>query len=187
MDLVAEGRLSPGQAAEEAHALRNQIMEASRIRSSDLGKAVAEQMKATGRSLAELREAYARKLFNQAFEELTPARQNKVYLELVESAGRSRPSANIKAARFTRLGKGLLVLTMALAVYNVASAEDKMEAAGREGAGLAGGVLGGAAGGAVAGLACGPGAPVCVGVGAFVGGVLGALGMDLTYDWVWGN
>jgi len=44
--------------------------------------------------------------------------------------------------------------------------------------------LAGAAGGAAAGLICGPGAPACVTVGAFVGGTLGALGMDLTFDWI---
>ena len=41
-----------------------------------------------------------------------------------------------------------------------------------------GGIAGGVAGGAVAGLACGPGAPVCVTVGAFVGGALAAFGID---------
>lgn len=40
-------------------------------------------------------------------------------------------------------------------------------------------------GGAAAGLACGPGAPVCVGVGALVGGIAFAVGVDLTFDWLW--
>lgn len=39
----------------------------------------------------------------------------------------------------------------------------------------------GIAGGALAGLACGPGAPVCVAIGAFVGGALAAFGTD--YFW----
>lgn len=67
---------------------------------------------------------------------------------------------------------------MALFVYQVASAQDKAGTAKRElvstGAGVGGGILGGA----VAGLACGPGAPVCVAVGAFVGGALAAFGVD---------
>ena len=33
-------------------------------------------------------------------------------------------------------------------------------------------------GAGVAGLACGPGAPVCVTLGAFVGGALAAIGID---------
>ncbi len=38
------------------------------------------------------------------------------------------------------------------------------------------GIGGSIAAGALAGLACGPGAPVCVTIGAFVGGALAALG-----------
>lgn len=37
----------------------------------------------------------------------------------------------------------------------------------------------GIGGGAIAGLACGPGAPVCITIGAFVGGAVAALGVDL--------
>jgi hypothetical protein len=42
-------------------------------------------------------------------------------------------------------------------------------------AAMGAGIGGGMGGGALAGLLCGPGAPVCVAVGAFVGG-LGAAG-----------
>ena len=48
---------------------------------------------------------------------------------------------------------------------------------------LGGGFAGGAAGGAIAGLACGPGAPICVTLGVFVGGALGALGADVSFGW----
>ncbi|MDR2852309.1 MAG: hypothetical protein LBV61_04540 [Burkholderiaceae bacterium] len=65
-----------------------------------------------------------------------------------------------------------------MSVYEVMAADDKIKTAGREitvtGAGMGGGI----AGGALAGLACGPGAPVCVTVGAFVGGALAAFGVS---------
>ena len=48
---------------------------------------------------------------------------------------------------------------------------------------LGGGFAGGAAGGAIARLACGPRAPICVTVGVFVGGALGALGADVSLGW----
>ena len=70
-------------------------------------------------------------------------------------------------------------------MYNILSAEDKVAASVREGATLGGGVLAGAGGGAAAGWICGPGAPVCVGIGVFVGGALGALGVDLALDVAW--
>ena len=78
----------------------------------------------------------------------------------------------------SRAGRGLLVVSIALSVYSVASAEDKAGAARRELAATGAGIGGGIAGGALAGLACGPGAPVCVTVGAFVGGALAAFGVD---------
>lgn len=77
-----------------------------------------------------------------------------------------------------------MVVTVAFAVYNVATAEDTGQAIAREGVGLGAGLVGSMAGGAAAGLACGPGAPVCVAVGVFVGGALFALGADLTFDWI---
>ena len=76
----------------------------------------------------------------------------------------------------------MIIFSLAVSVYNVATAEDKAKAAVNEGVVIGGGFAGGAAGGAVAGLACGPGAPVCVTIGVFVGGALGAFGADLAFD-----
>lgn len=73
------------------------------------------------------------------------------------------------------------MLSLGVSVYNIAVADDPGAQAVEEGAVLGGGVLGGMAGGAAAGLVCGPGAPVCVGIGAFVGGALGAFGLSLFF------
>lgn len=81
----------------------------------------------------------------------------------------------------SRAGRSLIVLSLAISVYTVATAEDKVDAAAQEASVAGAGVAGGIAGGALAGLACGPGAPVCVSVGAFVGGALAAFGVD--YFW----
>lgn len=35
------------------------------------------------------------------------------------------------------------------------------------------------------GFSCGPGAPVCVGIGIFVGGVMFAVGSEIAYDNFW--
>ena len=64
----------------------------------------------------------------------------------------------------------------------MATAEDKTREVAHEAAVLGGGFVGSAAAGAVAGLACGPGAPVCVTLGVFIGGVLGALGTDWMFQ-----
>ena len=83
--------------------------------------------------------------------------------------------------RLSYAGRGLIILSIALSIYTIATADNKASAAGKEliitGAAIGGGI----GAGAIAGLACGPGAPVCVGVGAFVGGALTAFGVSFAW------
>lgn len=173
------GRVSWKQAAEQAQEARNAIMEVIRARSTPVGRALAEQMKREGRTLNELIARTVQKLHgpNARFDALTAAQRDAVYAEIVASAGRSNPRVSVAMRRLSHAGRGLLFISLALSVYTVATAENKGEAALREGAITGAGIAGGAAGGALAGLACGPGAPVCVTVGAFVGGALAAFGV----------
>jgi len=180
---VNSGRLAADEAAKQVQGIRNQILEAQRLRTSDVGKAVAINLKKTGLTLSELTEKYAQSKFGTSFTNLSAVHQNRVYLEIIDSAGRPRSSMNMAASRYSKLGRGLLVVTIGIAVYNIAVAEDKVKATAREGVVIGGGFAGGAAGGALAGLACGPGAPACVTIGVFVGGALGALGADFTFGW----
>jgi hypothetical protein len=182
---VQAGRLTAGEAAEEANKLRNAIMDAARLKSSDIGRADAQAAKATGKTLTELQEYYAQKLFKRGFDALPPAERNRVWLEIVEASGRQRPSFNLKAARLARVGRAFVVLSVGIAVYNVATAEEPGRQAAKEGVTAGAGILGGIGGGVLAGLACGPGAPVCVAVGVFVGGALAAIGADVAFDWSW--
>ena len=180
---VEAGRLTWAQAAKQAQETRNAIMELMRGRSTPVGRAMAEQLKREGRTLNELIARKTQSLFgNDAmFTRLSPQQQNAVYAEIVRSAGRSNPRVTGVMSKLSRAGRGLIVLSLALSVYNVATAEDKVDATKREVAVTGAGIAGGIAGGALAGLACGPGAPVCVTVGAFVGGALAAFGID--YFW----
>ena len=73
------------------------------------------------------------------------------------------------------------LLSVALSVYTIATSEDRVSAARREAAVTGAGVAGGIAGGALAGLACGPAAPICVTVGAFVGGAVAAFGASANW------
>ena len=180
---VSSGVLTAEEAAKQVQGMRNKILEAQRLRTSDVGKAIAVKLKKTGLTLSELTDKYAKSMFGKSFSNLSVANQNSVYLEIIESSGRPRPSMNAAASKYSKLGRGLLVVTIGVAVYNIAVAEDKVTATAREGLVIGGGFAGGAAGGAVAGLTCGPGAPVCVTIGVFVGGALGALGADFTFGW----
>ncbi len=81
----------------------------------------------------------------------------------------------------TRLAYGREIKAMAAKLEAQALAGkitwvDKLSASRREVVSTGAGVAGSVAAGALAGLACGPGAPVCVTIGAFVGGALAAYG-----------
>ncbi len=181
---VHAGRLSPSDAARQANEVRNEIMEAARLKSSDIGRAKAEALKKVGKSLEELQEHYAKTKFNRPFGQLAQQQKNAVYLEIVAASGRPNLKVSAGATRLTRVGKGLVVVSLGISVYNIATAENTGQAVAKEGVTLGAGFAGAALGGAVAGLACGPGAPVCSTVGVFVGGALFALGSDVTFDWL---
>lgn len=177
------GHISWRQAAEEAVGARNHILESIRSKNTPVGKAIAESLKSKGLTLNELIARKTIQLFgpDADFNRLTPKQKNEVFAAIVESAGKSRPKLTARMRTVSRAGKGLLVLSVAISVYVVATAENKGEALAQETAATAAGIGGGIAGGAIAGLACGPGAPVCVTVGAFVGGALAAIGVDLFF------
>lgn len=181
-NMARSGQISWSQAAREASEIRNVVMEVIRGRSTPVGRAVAESLKSQGKTLNEMIAKKTLELFpNSDFNKLTVAQQNRVYSEIVKSAGKSNPRITARMRAFSRVGRGLIFVSVAISVYNIAMAEDKVAATGREAAVIGAGIGGGVAGGALAGLACGPGAPVCVTVGAFVGGALAAIGVDYAF------
>ena len=181
-DAVAN-RITWASAAQQAQETRNVVMEVIRSRSTPVGRAMAQRIKSEGLSLNLLIARQTRKMFGESanFSRLTSSKQNAVYAEIVSSAGRSNPNITRAMSRISYAGRGLLFLSMGLSVYSVATSTNKPLAIRRELAANGAGIAGGIAGGALAGLACGPGAPVCVTVGAFVGGAMAAFGTS--YIW----
>lgn len=175
------GQISWAQAAEQAHEARNAVMEIIRNRSTPVGRALAERLKREGRTLNEIIARKVRQLYGSeaSFSRLSPGQRNAVYAEVVTSAGKSDPRVTLMMRRLSVAGRGLLVLSLAVSVYQVAVADDRLAAAKREAVVTGASIGGGIAGGALAGLACGPGAPVCVTIGAFAGGVLAAIGVSV--------
>ncbi len=172
------GGMTARQAAEAANQMRNEIMEMARARSTDLGRSKAQALKSKGIAFEKLLEKYAQQKFGRPFNSLGKQQQNTVLLEVVESAGRANPKVSARVGRVGAAGRALWVLTIAVAVYNIATASNKADAAAREGVTIAGGFAGGAAGGALAGIWFGP---VGVAVGVAIGGVVGSLVADELY------
>jgi hypothetical protein len=179
------GRLSPRDAARYANQIRNEVMESTRLDTTDVGLAKAQKLKPIGETLGSLEDRYSRKLFNREFSTLSQGEKNRVWLEIVDSSGRPRPQVNASNMRAARAGRALVFISIAIAVYNVATADDTGRQIVKEGVTAGAGVMGGMAGGALAGLACGPASPVCVTIGVFVGGVMAAVGADAGFDWMW--
>ncbi|WP_222888601.1 hypothetical protein [Enterobacter sp. C2] len=178
------GVISWEKAAQEAQITRNLIMDMVRARSTPLGKAMAERLKSEGKTLNELVAKKAKSLFGpQAnFNSLSEVQKNQIYASIVESAGKSNPQVNMKMIQLSRIGRGLVVLSIAISIYEIYTADDKVSETGRQIAITGAGIAGAAASSAMAGLICGPGAPVCVLIGGFVGGALAAWEMGRLWD-----
>ncbi|EKS6745035.1 hypothetical protein ACEV60_12310 [Enterobacter ludwigii] len=77
--------------------------------------------------------------------------------------------------QLSRLGKGLVVPSIAISVYEIYTAENKVSESGRK-------IAINAAGGAMVGLMCGPDASVCVLIGGFVSGALAVWEMGSVWN-----
>lgn len=177
------GRISWNEAAKQAQETRNAIMEIFRRRSTPVGRAMAQSIKIKGYSLNELVARHTMLNFGEKaiFDSLSSSSKDVVYASITRSAGNSRASVTALLSRLSYAGRGLIVISLAISAYTIATSTDKVYATGKELASVSAGIAGGAAGGALAGLACGPGAPLCVTIGAFVGGTLAAFGISFVW------
>lgn len=185
LDQVENGKITAAQGADRASKMRNVLMDAMRGKTSEIARAYAFNQKTQGKSLLYLEQKYALQFYTKPFDKLNASQQNKVWKEVVFSSGRPKTKVNNLAKTMGQVGRSFIAVTIAVSVYNIATAEDQLLATAKEGAVIGGGLLGSVAGGAAAGLACGPGAPVCVGIGIFVGGVMFAVGAEITFDSFW--
>ncbi|WP_143074192.1 hypothetical protein [Roseateles sp. YR242] len=182
---VLAGKVTAADGAAFAVQARNVIMEEVRAITSAIGKAGAESIKGQGLTLEKALDKSVDKLFpGKSFAELSTVQKQRVFVEIVEASGRSSPKVTGQIPRWRTMGRGLLVVTVAISIYNIWEAKNKLRQGIKEGATLAGGALGGAAATASAGLICGPGAPVCVTALFIVGGVVGAISAGAATDLV---
>lgn len=123
---VAAGRLTWAQAAEQAQTTRNVIMQFTRSRSTPIARAFAERTKTEGRGLNALVADKTSKLFGKdaVFTKLMPSKQNRVFAEIVASAGRSHPTITRNVRRLSHLGRGIILLSLALSTYNILTARN---------------------------------------------------------------
>jgi hypothetical protein len=181
-DAVSE-KITWIEAAKQAQETRNLIMKICRNHSTSVGRAMAQRLKVRGYSLNELvaRHTILRYGESAIFASLSESKKNAVYASIVSSAGKSNTNVSIVMSRLSYAGRGLLIISVGISAYNIATSTNKLSTTGKEVASTSASIGGGIVGGALAGLACGPGAPVCVTVGAFVGGALAAFSVNLIW------
>ena len=111
--MASTGKITWAQAASQANETRNIIMEVVRTRSTPVGLAIAQKIKQQGRTLNELIAKKGQFLFGKgvSFNNLTVEQQNKVYSEIVKSAGKSDPKVTAAMKKISHAGRGLLFLS----------------------------------------------------------------------------
>jgi hypothetical protein len=151
---------------------------------------------AAGKSVAQLEEQFAIQKFGDAlksrpaapggrlFDRLTKGEQGQVRIEIIESTMPNSTRGLKPLGKWGKIGRCLLVVSIAISIYKVLSAEDKLKQGAREAIGFAGGAAGGAALGAVASEFAPPAAPFLVPLATIIGGILGAMGADFVFEWV---
>lgn len=175
---VDNGKITVKQGAEFCQQIRNKIMDETRTVTSAQGRAYAEALKQEGATLNKLLDYYAQKLFKRPFSVLSDAEKNKVYYTVIESAGRDRANITAATRRLRVIGKVGLLITAALGVHAVATADNKPKEAIRQGAIVGGGMAGGWLAGLMVSTICGPGAVICAVAVVLIGAVGGGLAAE---------
>ena len=78
-------------------------------------------------------------LKGRAFQTLSDAEQRQVYLQIIESAGKSDAVTTAKIPRLRNAGRVLWLATLLIAAYNIGTSENPWWQTGREAANVAGG------------------------------------------------
>lgn len=182
LDDVKAGKITAQEGVQFSHEMRNKIMMEHRKFTSAQGLAIVQKKKADGRTLQSLFDRYSERLFKKPYNSLTAAEQTKVHYTILEAAGRDDVKFTKGTQKMLIMGKLGVLVTAALATYQILNAENKPKEAARQGIIVGGGAVGGILAGMGVSALCGPGAPICaiavVLVGSVAGGVAGGVVAD---------
>ena len=190
---------SPFEVIEESsknvQSARNAIMNSIRAQTSPTSLALAKAIKREGKTFDELLDKYTHELYKGSkFSELDMDKKSRVYMKVIERAGLPSSNFNLLSRFFSWTFKGIIVATYANAIYNIYTADDKIDELEHQGSILAGAEAGMRFGGGLmpevcvpAGFAAGVGYFVCVAAGVFVSSMVGAFLGSRAYRWTVSN
>jgi hypothetical protein len=161
LEQVKAGNILVKDAAKFCYEMRNKIMAEVRGKTSVHGVAIAEKRKRISVALEQLLDEKAVKKFGKNFVELGAGQRDFMYYEIVESSARPDAKFNTLNKVLNVSGKVLIVVTIAYAMYEVASADNKAKEGIKQGITIGGGLAGTALASMGVSIVCGPGAPIC--------------------------
>ena len=179
---VDAGNISVQDGAKYCNELRNKILTEARKASSPAGRAYAIQKKPIGPTLNESLDKYSEKLYGKSFSQLSDNEKVGAQYAVVESAGRNDARVTNGTRILKTAGKVAILITAALAVGAILSADDKVTETARQGTVVQGGVLGGYLAGLAAASICGPGAPFCAVAVMIIGAMAGTISSEYAFN-----
>ncbi|MER2100997.1 MAG: hypothetical protein ABS999_03845 [Pseudomonas atacamensis] len=176
-DDVKAGRITAQEGVKFSHEMRNKIMMEHRKFTSAQGLAIAQRKKKDGKGLKTLLDIYSENFFQKGYDSLSDVEKNKVHYAILESSGRDNARFTVGTKKMLVMGKLGVLVTAALATYQILNADNKPKEAARQGIIVGSGAVGGVLAGMGVSALCGPGAPICaiavVLAGTIAGGVAG--------------
>ncbi|XP_074292467.1 uncharacterized protein LOC141619342 [Silene latifolia] len=165
---LTEGSLEPWEIESKAKDLIEELsvfkeaMYKSIVKKADSSsRNFSKAIKLSGNSFEDLVSKYQKKLvrekgseFDKPFEQLEDEQKIEVYDEIIKSSGRGTFLENTAYKVADKIGKGLLIFTLAMSAWDIYSSDHKLQTTVKEGAefgaGWAGGYIGEISGAAVA-------------------------------------
>lgn len=182
---VDAGRIFVKEGALFCNRTRDQLFVEYRRYTTAAGVAEAERLKLKAKGFDYYLDRYAMRDFKKPFLQLTEVERNKVYYEVIKSAGRPNAGVNAKLMKMQAYSTVLILLSAAFAANEIYRAEDKIKELARQGSTIAGGMIGGGVAGFYVSFLCGPAEPICaiatVAIGSALGGMIGGA-LDELYQ-----
>ena len=172
---VAARNCTVKEGAEFCNEMRNKIMAEHRKFSSAQGRAFTEKQKPKGLNMQKAINMYSKDKFSKPFSSLSQSEKNAVYYEIIESSARDNVTFTAKTKKLKIMGKVGILVTGALAAYEIVNADNKPKETVRLGLILSGGAVGGLMAGLGVSSICGAGAPICAMAVVLLGSVGGGL------------
>jgi hypothetical protein len=179
---VKAGKITVEDGAKFSNEMRNKIMFEHRKWTSAHGLAIVQKKKRAGKTHLENLNEKSQTQFNKNYEQLSNSQKKEVLYRALERSGGGNTKFTAGTKAMTAMGKVGIILTAAIATYQILNADDKPKETARQVTILSGG----AAGGFIAGLGisaiCGPGAPACAIAVVLIGSTAGAIAGGIAAD-----